>query len=98
MRRWAIGIGLLAGVWLILLLVFPIYVEPANGSLGCVPLWQRVPPDHEVRELCVQAVRERRSQLWIPMVLVTVAGAAFAASVLRDRSADRPTARERDAA
>lgn len=78
----------IGALWLVVLLLLPIYIEPGNGSIGCGRPWRATPVETFLRSDCEHAVRNRRMALIPPGVLAGVGGILLVIAPRKSRSDD----------
>ena len=72
MRRAGWALVVVGALWLAVLILLPVYVEPGNGSIRCGRAWQAARIEDFLRSDCHHAIQRRRATLVIPTVLVGV--------------------------
>ena len=78
---------MIAALWVVILLILPVYVEPGNGSLDCGRPWRAAKTESFLEPSCHRAIERRRAVLLVPAGLATMGVASLLVS--RGRRGER---------
>lgn len=56
MKRLSAALTLTGMLWLLVLLLLPIYIEPGNGDINCGRPWRAAPMEDFLRSDCHRAI------------------------------------------
>src|SRR5205807_4038719 len=81
-----------AALWIAILCILPVYVEPGNGHLDCGRPWRAAKTESFLQASCHRAIERRRLVLLVPAGLATTGVVLLFAS--RGRGSGRPSTDE----